>query len=220
MKARKALGCGLALLVLAGLLLWAWPYLRHAVRVAGMLREEPPSFLPVPVEGVAPSRLADTWGAARSDGRTHEGIDIFAPRNTPVVATTRGVVVRRGWNDLGGRIVGVLGPGGWFHYYAHLEDWDAPERGDWVEAGTVLGYVGNSGNAEGTPPHLHYGIYSGGGAKNPYPLLIEEPEPPPARSSSRSSSNAVTFSRTARASSAVAGRQRSLSRRRSTASGL
>jgi len=133
--------------------------------------EAPPSSLPVPVEGVAPHRLSDTWGAARSGGRSHEGIDIFAPRGTPVLAATRGVVTRRGDNPLGGHVVTVMGPGRQWHYYAHLEDWSDVEAGDWVEAGTVLGYVGNSGNAAGTPPHLHYGIYGAGGALNPYPLL-------------------------------------------------
>ncbi|MES1245450.1 MAG: M23 family metallopeptidase [Acidobacteriota bacterium] len=137
-----------------------------------LLREPPPAALPVPVDGVQPSALVDTWGAARSEGRRHEGIDIFAPRNTQVLSATHGVVVRRGWNRLGGRVISVLGPGGFSHYYAHLEAWDLPDTGDWVEAGQVLGYVGTTGNAAGTPPHLHYGIYKGlGGAINPYPLL-------------------------------------------------
>lgn len=164
-------------LFLLGLLLlglaWAYPYLKNAVRFVRLLREPPPTSLPVPVEGVPRSRLVDTWGAARSGGRTHEGIDIFAPRGTAVLSTTRGIVVNKDWNRLGGRVVTVLGPGSWYHYYAHLEDWAEPSRGDWVEAGTVLGYVGNSGNAEGTSPHLHYGIYDTGEARNPYPLLVE-----------------------------------------------
>ncbi|HVS01028.1 MAG TPA: M23 family metallopeptidase, partial [Thermoanaerobaculia bacterium] len=134
-------------------------------------REPAPEALPVPVEGVVPRRLVDTWGASRSDGRTHQGIDIFAPLGTPVSSTTRGLVVNKGWNRLGGRTVTVLGPGGQRHYYAHLDEWDAPEPGDWVAPGTVLGYVGTSGNAAGTPPHLHYGIYEVEGARNPYPLL-------------------------------------------------
>lgn len=160
---------GLALLFL--LLVLAYPYLRNLFRVVELLREPPPTSLPVPVEGVSPSDLANTWGARRSEGRSHEGIDIFAPRGTPVVSATRGVVVRKGWNRLGGKTVSVLGPGGWYHYYAHLDEWDAPAVGDWVEAGTVLGYVGDTGNAKGTPTHLHYGIYASGGARNPYPLL-------------------------------------------------
>lgn len=154
-------------------LVLAYPYLKNAGRFVRLLREPPPASLPVPVEGVAASRLHDTWGAARSGGRTHEGIDIFAPRGTAVVSTTWGIVVNKGWNRLGGRTVTVLGPGGWYHYYAHLEDWAEPAWGDWVEPGTVLGYVGDSGNAQGTPTHLHYGIYGAEGAQNPYPLLAK-----------------------------------------------
>ncbi|HKI01905.1 MAG TPA: M23 family metallopeptidase [Thermoanaerobaculia bacterium] len=155
------------------LLVLGYPYLRNAFRVVQLFREPPPTALPVPVEGVTPSQLTNTWGASRSGGRSHEGIDIFAPRGTPVLSATRGVVTRKGWNLLGGKTVSVLGPSGWYHYYAHLDEWDAPATGDWVEAGTVLGYVGDTGNAKGTPTHLHYGIYESGGARNPYPLLRE-----------------------------------------------
>lgn len=171
MKWRRVLGRLVALIALLIALVWAYPYLKNFVRVVRLFREPAPAVLPVPVEGVAPGQLANTWGAERSEGRRHEGIDIFAPRGTPVISATHGVVVRKGWNRLGGRTVTVLGPNGWFHYYAHLDDWDAPGVGDWIEAGTVLGYVGDSGNARGTPTHLHYGIYESGTARNPYPLL-------------------------------------------------
>ncbi|HYG62146.1 MAG TPA: M23 family metallopeptidase [Thermoanaerobaculia bacterium] len=180
MSWRRVIARLTALVVLAVLLFLAYPYLRHVTRVVQLLRQPAPSWLPVPVEGVEPGDLGDTWGASRSGGRTHEGIDIFAPRGTPVASATRGIVVRKGWNRLGGRTVSVLGPGGRYHYYAHLDEWDAPEPGDWVEAGTVLGYVGDSGNAAGTPTHLHYGIYGGGEALNPYPLLTAEPDTPSA----------------------------------------
>lgn len=132
--------------------------------------------MPEPTENSLPNplpgqHLADTWGAARSNGRSHEGIDIFAERNTPVLSTTQGIVKRVGTNNLGGNVVVVLGPGRQGHYYAHLESYGDIEVGDWVEAGDVIGYVGNSGNAKTTPPHLHYGIYTMNGAINPYPLL-------------------------------------------------
>lgn len=65
----------------------------------------------------------------------------------------------------------MLGPGGQRHYYAHLDSFSDVRAGMRVEAGRVLGYVGTSGNAAGTPPHLHYGVYEAGGAINPYPLL-------------------------------------------------
>lgn len=66
----------------------------------------------------------------------------------------------------------MIGPGGERHYYAHLDDW-APGLRAWreVRPGDLLGFVGTTGNARGTPPHLHYGIYAGDGAINPYPRL-------------------------------------------------
>ncbi len=131
---RRALRWLATLVVLAVLGRLLYPYGRQAVRVVGLIREPAPVSLPVPVEGVEPAQLADTWGAARSEGRKHEGIDIFAPRDTQVLAATRGVVVRRGWNRLGGRTISILGPGGQYHYYAHLEGYDDSDVGDWVEA--------------------------------------------------------------------------------------
>lgn len=138
-----------------------------------LLQQEPPAenSLPNPVPGQG---LTDTWGAARSQGRTHEGIDIFADRGTPIQSTTQGIVSKVGNNNLGGRVVVVVGPGGAGHYYAHLEDYADIAPNDWVEAGDVIGYVGDSGNAKGTPPHLHYGIYINGSAVNPYPLMQKD----------------------------------------------
>jgi murein DD-endopeptidase MepM/ murein hydrolase activator NlpD len=126
----------------------------------------------VPVEGVGPGSLGDTWGDARSGGRSHEGIDIFARRRTPVRSTTPGIVVRRGENPLGGRTITILGPAGWRHYYAHLQGYAGHSTGDRVAPGEVIGFVGTSGNAPPDAPHLHYGIYADGGARNPYPLLV------------------------------------------------
>ena len=133
----------------------------------------------LPIENSLPSplpeqRLTDTWGAARSQGRSHEGIDIFAARGTPVQATTQGIVSKVGENTLGGRVVVVVGPGGAGHYYAHLEDYADIAPNDWVNAGDIIGYVGDSGNAKGTPSHVHYGIYINGSAVNPYPLLQKD----------------------------------------------
>ncbi|PJX26730.1 peptidase M23 [Psychrobacter sp. L7] len=130
----------------------------------------------LPTENSLPSplpqqNLSDTWGAARSQGRTHEGIDIFAARGTPIQATTAGIVSKVGENTLGGRVVVIVGPGGTGHYYAHLEEYADIAPNDWVDAGDIIGYVGDSGNAKGTPPHVHYGVYIQGNAVNPYPLL-------------------------------------------------
>ncbi|MBO1531319.1 M23 family metallopeptidase [Psychrobacter sp. F1192] len=138
-----------------------------------LLQQELPTenSLPSPLPG---QHLTDTWGAARSQGRSHEGIDIFAPRGTPIQSTTQGIVSKVGENTLGGRVVVVVGPGGAGHYYAHLEDYADISPNDWVNAGDIIGYVGDSGNAKGTPPHVHYGVYINGSAVNPYPLLQKD----------------------------------------------
>lgn len=141
-----------------------------------------PDELAVPVEGVRRADLRSTWHAARSGGRKHKGADIFAPKGTPVVSATRGVVWRMGWNRLGGRVVTVLGEGPAFYYYAHLDSWaDHLEPGVEVEAGEVLGTVGNTGNARTTPPHLHFGVYQVGlgtlRAVDPVPLLMTPRRP-------------------------------------------
>ncbi len=180
------IGRAALLALLAGLAACGVPYLQHGVKVARLLAEEPPVWLPVPVAGVAAAALGDSWGDPRGGGRAHEGIDIFARRGTPVASATHGIVTFRGTLGLGGRVVTVLGPGGYRHYYAHLDAWATPRQGDWVEAGEVIGYVGATGNAAGGPQHLHYGIYApGGGAINPLPLLRAPPpvvpvEPAPA----------------------------------------
>lgn len=131
--------------------------------------------LPVPVHKTTARQLQDTWGASRSHGRLHEGIDIMAPRGTKVYSTTEGVVADLRDNKLGGKIIWILGPAGSWHYYAHLDEHKRGLNvGDYVEKGDLLGYVGNTGNARQTAPHLHYGIYldgKGRGAVNPYPYL-------------------------------------------------
>lgn len=164
----------LAAIVLIALGAILQPWLESAVYLVRLGRLPAPTVLPVPVAGVKPSGLRDTWGGARGEGRRHEGIDIFAKRGTPVLSSTEGVVVRVGTNRLGGQVVWVLGPGGQRHYYAHLERYGDVHAGMRVAPGKVLGYVGTTGNAAGTPPHLHYGIYETGGAINPYPFLRPE----------------------------------------------
>lgn len=164
----------LVLVLLAGAGWWAWqqPFMERPRTWWELSRAEPPHALPVPVDGVAVSAIADTWGAGRSGGRRHEGVDIFAPRGTPVLSSTRGIVSAVRDSGLGGRQVWVLGPGLERHYYAHLDDWATGlEEGTVVHAGQLLGEVGDTGNARGTPPHLHYGIYGSGGALDPLPRL-------------------------------------------------
>jgi peptidoglycan LD-endopeptidase LytH len=149
---------------------------RHPWVALRLIKSEAPASLPVPVRGVRRSDLRNTWGAPRSGGRNHKGIDIFAPRGREILSTTPGIVVTVGRSSLGGRIVRVLGPGGYWHYYAHLERFGDVRAGDVISEGSVIGYVGDSGNAKGTPPHLHYGIYRfEGGAVNPYTFLAGPP---------------------------------------------
>jgi murein DD-endopeptidase MepM/ murein hydrolase activator NlpD len=168
------------------LLLVLKPGLRRISTMTSLLTEAPPSQLPVPVEGVAPREIADTWGAPRGANRRHEGIDIFAPRGRAVRSSTRGIIWKVGEDNLGGNVVVVMGPGGCWHYYAHLDSFAEIEPGDVVREGSVLGYVGDTGNARGTPHHLHYGVYGfWGGARNPYPMLagraneLRATRPPP-----------------------------------------
>ena len=162
------------LAVIAGLLAWAWgqPFMASARMLWDISRAPPPTALPVPVEGVRVRQIADTFGAPRGSDRTHQGVDIFARRGTPVLSATRGVVASVRDGGLGGKQVWVIGPGRERHYYAHLDDWAAElSSGQIVHAGDVLGFVGTTGNAQGTPPHLHYGIYSADGAYDPLPLF-------------------------------------------------
>lgn len=139
----------------------------------------PDSHLLMPVRGVRVKQVANTFGASRSGGRSHEGQDIFAPKGTPIYSATEGLVTRMGYGELGGLYVYVLGPGGRWYYYAHLDAY-APtlKEGDRVTPQSLLGYVGNTGNARTTPAHLHFGVYGSGWSAderviNPLPLLVD-----------------------------------------------
>lgn len=129
--------------------------------------------LAFPVEGHTPRSIQSVWGAPRDGGRrSHEGVDIFARRGTPVVATSDGVVRSVRETPIGGKVVWLRDPRrGISLYYAHLDS-QAVQRGQQVKQGDTLGFVGNTGNARTTPPHLHFGIYRRGeGATNPDPFI-------------------------------------------------
>jgi peptidoglycan LD-endopeptidase LytH len=133
--------------------------------------------LSFPVSGRAVRDIGSRFGAPRDGGRRqHHGVDIFAPRGTPVVAATDAVVTRVRETPVGGKVV-------WLRderrnqslYYAHL-DAQLVEAGQRLAAGDTLGLVGNTGNAVSTPPHLHFGIYARGeGPVDPYPFLYDPP---------------------------------------------
>lgn len=145
------------------------------VHVAQLYTKDPDKKLAMPLEDVSTKQIANTWHEPRDGGRLHEGQDIFAPRGTPVISATEGYVANIGENSLGGQTVSVIGAGGRVYYYAHLDAY-APHlvQGDYVTTQTLLGYVGTTGNAAGTPPHLHFGVYQPAhGAMNPLPLLSD-----------------------------------------------
>lgn len=125
------------------------------------LPAEPDRQLLMPVDGVRVAQVANTYAAPRGGGRSHQGQDIFAPRHTPVRSATAGIVFEISDRFTGGRGVMILGPGGVRYFYTHLEAYaEGLREGMWVTPETVIGYVGNDGNAATTPPHLHFGAYA------------------------------------------------------------
>ena len=142
----------------------------------------------------------DSWGAPRPGGRRHRGIDIHSPKGSPVVAVADGFVIARKWHRDSGFYIKIAHADGWVSAYVHLNN-DTPgsddgnggesgafapgiEIGSFVQAGDLIGYVGDSGNAEGTVPHTHFALERDGSKINPYPLLVEALE---ARSGSSAS---------------------------------
>lgn len=156
----------------------AFDTLKFYARVARLYTQPPDTRLAMPLEDVSKRAIADTWQAPRGTGRKHEGQDIFAPKGTPILSATSGYIYKIGENNLGGQTVSVIGSGGRVYYYAHLDAYARGiEVGDRVTTRTVLGYVGTTGNAQGTPPHLHFGVYTLNGAINPLPLLKDRNVP-------------------------------------------
>jgi murein DD-endopeptidase MepM/ murein hydrolase activator NlpD len=133
---------------------------------------------PVPVGGLVcpvqgPHHFRDTWGAPRSGGRTHKGVDMMADRGTALVAIEAGTIGRLSNGGLGGITVWMLGDSGTEYYYAHMDGWAAGlAQGQRVPIGGSLGTVGSTGNAPDEWPHLHFEIHpNGGDAVNPFPTV-------------------------------------------------
>lgn len=136
---------------------WRLPALLLAAAVVEALLPGPACRQPVAGAGRGDWNPASFGYAPWGESGVHKGIDIFARRGTPVLAAQAGFVLYRGEIARGGRVVLMLTPRGWLHYYAHLDGLRA-EAGHWLAAGDPVGTVGDSGNARGKPPHLHYAV--------------------------------------------------------------
>lgn len=141
--------------------------------------------LVVPVAGVQPAQLVDTYTQARSGGRSHDAIDILAPRGTPVYAVEDGRIAKLFLSRPGGITLYQFDPSERLaYYYAHLDGYaDGIVEGKQVKRGELIGYVGSTGNADPSAPHLHFAVFALGPEKkwwqgtaiNPYPLLGGRP---------------------------------------------
>src|SRR5215212_1520068 len=158
-KLFAVLAVGLLLFVVTG----ASDRLVFYGRILKLYTQEPDTKLAMPLEDVRKKAIADTWQA---------------PRGTPILSATSGYIYNIGENNLGGQTVSVISRGGRVYYYAHLDSYARGIHiGDRVTTRTVLGYVGTTGNAQGTPPHLHFGVYTSRGALNPLPMLTDRIPP-------------------------------------------
>ena len=169
------------------LMLWSHGSL-HPVRAAAaapatvspaMTSEEP--RLIIPVQGADASKILDTFADTRGAGR-HEAVDIMAPRGTPVLAAADGAVVKLFQSRRGGTTIYQFDPTStWCYYYAHLDHYaEGIVAGAMLRQGQVIGYVGSTGDAAPTAPHLHFTIFRLGPEKHwwqgtaidPYPILM------------------------------------------------
>lgn len=169
------------------------------VGVVGFLPSQPAMaatselpFEPVFPQEVGATEFSNSFGDSRSGGRNHKGTDLLAPRLTEVYAIADGTIIFVGINNLSGRNVKIDHGEGWESYYLHLnndnpgtDDGDAPwsltvvpgvAEGVEVVAGQHIGWVGDSGNAEGTTPHTHFELRIDGRAVNAYDTLVEAQE--------------------------------------------
>ena len=140
---------------------------RRAAQVARRSSFAPGNFH-CPIDG--PNSFTDTWGAPRSGGRRHQGVDIYAAHGARVVSVVDGTILRMSQSSLGGISLYLRGGDGTEYFYTHLAGYASISPGQRVSGGQLVAYNGNSGNARGGPAHLHFEIHPGGGAAiNPYP---------------------------------------------------
>ncbi len=152
--------------------------------------EEPDDFIiKVFPHETASVEFGDTWGAGRSGGRRHAGTDIMSPKAISIVAVDDGIVERLDWNRLSGWNIMIRHADGWTSHYLHLNNdhtgtdngeggaevafAEDLEVGDFIKAGDVIGFVGDSGNAEHTGSHTHFELHVDGTKVNPYPYLAD-----------------------------------------------
>jgi murein DD-endopeptidase MepM/ murein hydrolase activator NlpD len=140
-KVLKWIAIGIATLLIIGLLI--------------------PEKIMIPVQGATPKDWNHNtfWYEPWGRSGVHKGIDIFGIKNTPVVASTNGIVIFAGELTRGGKVVAVLGPKWRIHYFAHLNDYSV-SAGDVVSINSQIGLLGDTGNAAGKQPHVHYSILS------------------------------------------------------------
>lgn len=165
----------------------AWPVLGGAPGLAQSPTPAPPKTVPppraltMPIPGLDPRALRDTFGEARGTSRRHEALDILAPRGTPVVAVDDGVVRKLFTSVPGGLTVYQYDPNSLYcYYYAHLDRYaEGLHEGQVLRRGDLVGYVGSTGNASYEAPHLHFALslldtqkrWWTGTPLNPYPFL-------------------------------------------------
>ncbi len=130
-------------------------------------------FIPI-LFGVQLVHLTENFGDPRDGGaRSHEGLDIMAPKGAPIISPTEAIVTRTGNGSGSGKYVYTANPGGETFRYMHLDE-ILVDAGDELDAGDIVGYVGNTGNAAGGPAHLHFEIRDGRSATDPYPRITKE----------------------------------------------
>ncbi len=129
--------------------------------------------IPIPILfGLTPQNLTRNFADPRSGGRSHEGLDLMAPKGAPIASPTPAVVTRVGVGDSAGKYVYTANPGGESMAYMHLDEFaEDLSEGDVLEAGDIIGYVGNTGNAISTSPHLHFELHDDGVPTDPFPRI-------------------------------------------------